>query len=545
MTCTLCIIIYYLLSCTVWANWRDNLKKVKRFLFQTLEWQIVHLPPPFCLGVGGKGVRLADVHEWPRKKVWFDPGGCQTQYQATGTETTCPFTKTWSDEVALAYCNHFFVHVPRCILPITMERERKSYKDGLAPATSPRHVGLNKSRSKQRTTFQHSGSTSCTTVPLLHICSKTPPFRSMQDMQPGVPRQSSKPYISKFYGSGISGTSNFCRSDLLALASTATHHPCHHWITLHRKETAKQKTFEKFCESKIQRIPPLPMWDVASCHSEYKNHLMHRSWVFQLCHGRETHTKKIALFPLICFVVLFLCGFKMTQGWRDVRVQKWTTNYGYKHSSRWGMGKIDCSHVPSRSDRSLGRYPRILLSMGHRIFNHEAYTQCARPSKFGSTTFHAGKNKRRIRHSADLYEHVWFPLSFPDPGESNGGKEAEKKMCDLTISILVFPLQFAQISSVLVCQSFRSRCVSIFSGCYLLAHVRKESHMFEMLRTKKGGLQHPELQPLNCQIAMFASLALCGSVWILGDRNIDGEFVVDRKVLCFFPCQFIFIFYGF
>ena len=145
-----CIIIYYLLSCTVrMSNWRDNLKKVKRFLFQTLEWQIVHLPPPFCLGVGGKGVRLADVHEWPRKKVWFDPGGCQTQYQATGTKTTCPFTKTWSDEVALAYCNHFFVHIPRCIPPITMERERKSYKDGLAPATSPRHVGLNKSRSNK------------------------------------------------------------------------------------------------------------------------------------------------------------------------------------------------------------------------------------------------------------------------------------------------------------------------------------------------------------------------------------------------------------
>lgn len=86
---------------------------------------------------------------------------------------------------------------------------------------------------------------------------------------------------------------------------------------------------------------------------------------------------------------------------------------------------------------------------------------------------------------------------------------------------------------------FRSRCVSIFSGCYLLAHVRKESYMLEMLRTKKGGLQHPELQPLNCQIAMFTSLALCGSVWTLGDRNIDGEFAVDGKVLCFFPCQIV------
>ena len=73
--------------------------------------------------------------------------------------------------------------------------------------------------------------------------------------------------------------------------------------------------------------------------------------------------------------------------------------------------------------------------------------------------------------------------------------------------------------------------------------------MLEMLRTKKGGLQHPELQPLNCQIAMFASLALYGSVWTLGDKNIDGEFIVDGKVLCFFPLSdnfiFIFIFYGF
>ena len=60
--------------------------------------------------------------------------------------------------------------------------------------------------------------------------------------------------------------------------------------------------------------------------------------------------------------------------------------------------------------------------------------------------------------------------------------------------------------------------------------------MLEMLRTKKGGLQHPELQPLNCQIAMFASLALYGSVSTLGDRNIDGEFIFDdtflKKMLC-------------
>lgn len=40
MTCTLCIIIYYLLSCTVWANWRDNLKKVKRFCFKPLNGRL-------------------------------------------------------------------------------------------------------------------------------------------------------------------------------------------------------------------------------------------------------------------------------------------------------------------------------------------------------------------------------------------------------------------------------------------------------------------------------------------------------------------------
>ena len=70
-------------------------------------------------------------------------------------------------------------------------------------------------------------------------------------------------------------------------------------------------------------------------------------------------------------------------------------------------------------------------------------------------TFHllrdAGKNKRRIRHSADLHEHVWFPLSFRTL-VSRMGERSRNKMCDLTISILVFPLQFAQISSVLVCQ---------------------------------------------------------------------------------------------
>lgn len=121
------------------------------------------------------------------------------------------------------------------------------------------------------------------------------------------------------------------------------------------------------------------------------------------------------------------------------------------------MGKIDSAHVPSRSDRSLALSVSSDPSVhGTSNFNHKAYTQRARPSKFGSTTFHllrdAGKNKRRIRHSADLHEHVWFPLSFPDPGESNGGKETEKKMFDLTISILVLPPQFAQIWWVLVCQ---------------------------------------------------------------------------------------------
>lgn len=58
-------------------------------------------------------------------------------------------------------------------------------------------------------------------------------------------------------------------------------------------------------ETKIQRILPLPIWDVGSCHSEYKNHLMQRSWVFQLCHGRETYTKKMhcshAYASLFCF----------------------------------------------------------------------------------------------------------------------------------------------------------------------------------------------------------------------------------------------------
>ena len=173
------------------------------------------------------------------------------------------------------------------------------------------------------------------------------------------------------------------------------------------------------------------MWDVASCHSEYKNHLMHRSWVFQLCHGRETYTKKIALFPLICFVVLFLCGFKMTQGWRDVRVQKWTTNYGYKHSSRWGMGKIDCSHVPSRSDRSLGRYPRILLSMGHRILtmklthsvpvhlslDQQPFISYGMPAKTN-----VGSGTQRI------YMNMFgFPCPFQTQVSRMGGKKQKKK----------------------------------------------------------------------------------------------------------------------
>ena len=110
----------------------------------------------------------------------------------------------------------------------------------------------------------------------------------------------------------------------------------------------------------------------------------------------------------------------------------------------WGRSTLPMFH-PDRIARLVGILGSLCLwdtacpSIEVWINNLSSLTGCR-------------KNKRRIKHSADLHEHVWFPLSLPDPGESNGGKEAEKKMCDLTISILVFPLQFAQILSVLVCQ---------------------------------------------------------------------------------------------
>lgn len=209
------------------------------------------------------------------------------------------------------------------------------------------------------------------------------------------------------------------------------------------------------------------------------------------------------------------------------------------------MGKIDSSHVPSRSDRSLGRYPRILLSMGHRILtmklthgvpvhlslDQQPFISYGMPAKTN-----VGSGTKRI-----CMNMFGFPCLFRTQVSRMGGKK-QKKMCDLTISILVLPPQFAQIWWVIVCQRdvvFVLVAYQFFPAFTCWPTCGKNHTCSKCCEQKKGGLQHPELQPLNCQIAMFASLALYGSVWTLGDRNIDGEFIVDGKVLCFFPCQII------